>query len=486
MQILAMHGVLGLANEQWLASGRVQEGLQSALRSKPAARGAGEAAPDTAAGIESAQSIGQQLLLLDRTEEASEHFERCLRDTPLNSRNDQRARSCLIAGFQAMHHHQLRTAWSCFQRAGDAKDAPLSVTVEAYGALAALYFHLGMRRPAAAAADRALTLLCRDDGRHHCAIAVLSALKIEFVAMDLLRQHERLDDLAFWPRHDAVAGQRIAPGQALAMIGACRRDACGFDFVLARLDFLEALIRMAYEDADAEDSAMAHIEYLSSQGLHANAHAARHEFALACIAARRARRLRQLMEVCAAGERARRGQQHELEHDYCLAKLGELSGGAEAYITHYRNYAVQSLLRMRQTCAYITVPSTVRQAGEDIARDDVASRLHGRYRHAYQFILANLQREDLSIRDVANEIGVTERALQLAFRSALGMSPSAVIRQCRLDRIRDDLSHGPAARQSSTLEIGRRWGLRSRSAMSQAYKTAFGELPSKTEPMPLS
>ena len=55
-----------------------------------------------------------------------------------------------------------------------------------------------------------------------------------------------------------------------------------------------------------------------------------------------------------------------------------------------------------------------------------------------------------------------------------------------MDRIRDELSNGDVTRDSTTLEVGRRWGLRSRSALSQAYKAAFGELPSETQSMALT
>lgn len=485
MQVLATHGALGLSNEAWIASGRITDHLDAmlrAIRSNPAPAEGSDPEPH----VEALQAVAQTLLLLDRSDDAADFFERCMKDSPMRSRPGQRARSCLIAGLQALHRNQLRTAWGCLQRAMLSKEAPLSVTVQACGALAALYFRLGMRRPASAAVERGLALLGPDEGRHGMARAVLHGMQVEFVVLDLLRQHERLHDLAFWPRHEEKAGSRIGAPQVRALLAACRRQTAGFEFLTARLDFLDALVQIAYDASATDGAAMAHVDRLTSQGLQAHAHAARHELALACIAGRKTERLRQLMLVYAGAGRVRCGQQHNIEHDYCQAKLGELNGRDDAYIAHYRQYAVQSLVHLRQTCAYITVPSTVRQPTDEIPKDDIASRLQGRYRRAYQYILANLHREDLSIRHVADEIGVTERALQLAFRAALGLSPSAVIRQCRMDRIRDELSNGDVTRDSTTLEVGRRWGLRSRSALSQAYKAAFGELPSETQSMALT
>lgn len=182
--------------------------------------------------------------------------------------------------------------------------------------------------------------------------------------------------------------------------------------------------------------------------------------------------------------RAASSAEHHLEHRYCLAKLGELGGREDVYIQHDRVYASRALVHLRQTCAYVTVPSTVRQAVGEIPKDGIASRLPGKYRRAYRFILSNQHREDLSIREVADAVGVTERALQLNFRAVLGLPPSAVIRQCRMQCLRDELHRGAVGHGTTTLDVGRRWGPRwgprSRSALSRAQKATFGELPSHT------
>jgi AraC-like DNA-binding protein len=482
MQILAMHGVLGFANEAWLENNRVKEAVLAALKATALIE-PGVCAGTRTAGADTLQSVAQQLLLLGRDEDAEDWFSRCAKDSAA-PRPERTARSCLVAGLQGLHRNQLRAAWTGLQHALDTKDAPLPMAVQALAALSALYFRLGMRRPALAAVDRALALLDTAPQRPALPRAVLQALRTEFVVLDLLRQHERLHDLAFWPRHHEVAGDRADPAAARALLQACRADVAGLAFLESRLDFLGLLLRIAYEGADEHRQALDHVAWLQSEGLLAHAHAARHELALACIASHRPDALRQAMLVYAGSSRRHEGVRHNLEHAYCLAKLGELAGNMDSYVEHYREYASRSLVHLRQTCAYITVPTLVRQAASDIPKDDVASRLSGRYRRAYQFILTHLQRDDLSIRQVAEAVGVTERSLQLAFRAALGLSPSALIRQCRMDRIREDLNSGAAGHGTTTLDVGRRWGLRSRSAMSQSYKAAFGELPSQTGGLP--
>lgn len=480
MQILATHGVLGFSNEAWIASGCIADHVGAT----PLVGGRGvppsQDPADALQRAETLQALAQQLLLLDRTDDSTECFERCLKEMPLHSRADQQARACLIAGLQSLHRHQLRTGWNCLQRTLDARQAPLSVTVQAHAALGALYFGLGMRRPAAVAVDRGIALLDPGSEAHAMPLAVLEALKVEFLVLDLLRQHERLADLAFWPRHEEMAGARVGVAQAREALDACRRRVAPYAFIAARLDFLDALVALAYQGVAGDSRTLPYIRRLNELGLGMHVHAARHELSLACIAAQRTDLLRQMMLCYTGTGRAASGVEHHLEHRYCLAKLGELGGREDVYIQHYREYASRALVHLRQTCAYITVPSTVRQAVGEIPKDDIASRLPGKYRRAYQFILSNLHREDLSIREVADAVGVTERALQLAFRAALGLSPSAVIRQCRMDRIRDELHRGAVGHGTTTLDVGRRWGLRSRSALSQAYKATFGELPSQT------
>ncbi|NIF99764.1 hypothetical protein F3J18_31625, partial [Burkholderia sp. Ax-1720] len=41
--------------------------------------------------------------------------------------------------------------------------------------------------------------------------------------------------------------------------------------------------------------------------------------------------------------------------------------------------------------------------------DDVSARLPAKYRRAYRYVLDNLDRADLSVREIATQIGVTER-----------------------------------------------------------------------------
>ncbi|WP_395345826.1 hypothetical protein [Variovorax sp. UC122_21] len=82
-------------------------------------------------------------------------------------------------------------------------------------------------------------------------------------------------------------------------------------------------------------------------------------------------------------------------------------------------------------------------------------RLPTRYRRAYQFMLDHLDESTLTIRRVAAHIEVTERALQMAFRTHLG-SPGQLIRQLRMAGLRAELQQSPG--RESIAAVAQRWG----------------------------
>lgn len=101
---------------------------------------------------------------------------------------------------------------------------------------------------------------------------------------------------------------------------------------------------------------------------------------------------------------------------------------------------------------------------------------HTRVREAVAYIHAHPD-ADISTAELAARAGVTARALQLAFRDAVGMSPSAYVRSVRLDRVRDELSSGRAV---SVSDAAMRWGFFHLGRFARHYRERFGELPSET------
>lgn len=86
--------------------------------------------------------------------------------------------------------------------------------------------------------------------------------------------------------------------------------------------------------------------------------------------------------------------------------------------------------------------------------------------------------EPLSLADLAAELGVTPRTLQLSFQAVHGMSPRKYMQRTRLDRVRACIEAADfdgqvtsAAVDCGFLHLGR---------FSEIYRRTFGELPSKT------
>ena len=87
--------------------------------------------------------------------------------------------------------------------------------------------------------------------------------------------------------------------------------------------------------------------------------------------------------------------------------------------------------------------------------------------------------DPVQITDLCRAAGVSERALQYAFKEVMGLSPRDYLARLRLHRIRQGLLS--ASRRTSTVSAeGLKWGFWHFGEFSCAYKACFGELPSQT------
>lgn len=81
--------------------------------------------------------------------------------------------------------------------------------------------------------------------------------------------------------------------------------------------------------------------------------------------------------------------------------------------------------------------------------------------------------------DICASIGVSERALQYAFREYVGLSPTVYFRMCRLNRVRATLA--ASDRQKTTVtQVAIRFGFLHLGRFAGDYKKMFGEMPSVT------
>jgi transcriptional regulator GlxA family with amidase domain len=83
------------------------------------------------------------------------------------------------------------------------------------------------------------------------------------------------------------------------------------------------------------------------------------------------------------------------------------------------------------------------------------------------------------VTDLCRAAGVSERALEYAFKEVMGLTPMAYLLRLRLHRARQALlagTHGTTTVSAVALD----WGFWHFGDFSRAYKECFGELPSDT------
>ncbi|MEV6345234.1 helix-turn-helix transcriptional regulator [Actinoplanes sp. NPDC051851] len=99
-------------------------------------------------------------------------------------------------------------------------------------------------------------------------------------------------------------------------------------------------------------------------------------------------------------------------------------------------------------------------------------------RRAIAFIDENAH-GDITPAEIALAARVTIRSLQLAFRRHLGTTPTAYLRDVRLQRAHRHLLEADPA-TTTVSAVAMRWGFASHSSFTAAYHAAFGVLPSET------
>ncbi len=102
----------------------------------------------------------------------------------------------------------------------------------------------------------------------------------------------------------------------------------------------------------------------------------------------------------------------------------------------------------------------------------------GRLRTAVDFIHAHAH-QTVTPTELAEAAGLTLRGLQQAFRRRLGLTPTAYLRQVRLDRARDELL-ALTPHETTVGSVAATWGFTHFGRFSVAYRARFGESPRDT------
>jgi AraC-like DNA-binding protein len=403
------------------------------------------------------QALGDAALLLGHEEDAEDHFRRAHK---LQASNDAvRLLSCRNAGWQALNLQRYGAALHCFARIVQDGAATVPGKIEALLGAALVHHQLAQQAACDDALRRARALgAATGDGRW---LLLADLLALDCAVRLRVRRAAGLRDHAYWQSAPAPGDPRARWERLADAMAACDAHRPAPELVARRHACLALLLRLA----DGERDAMS-VLVRNSTG-DADMHV---EIALAALAGG---------HVDLAEQSLRRGRcadprdrRWNLDLRYCQARIAMLKGDSTAAFRLYAAYTSEALHCLRSEI-HVARPLD----GTAPPSDDISARLPARYRRAYRYIADHYRNKDLSTGEIAAHVGVTERALQLAFREHLGMSPTAVLRRMRLDAVRAELLAADGG-TGGILETANRLGVKSRSSLIRGYRKQFNEAPS--------
>ncbi len=418
------------------------------------------------------QVIGRALIELGREEEAEELFRRQLRVYETGSRSYVRWMSSLDHGSMQLMLNRLSRAADAFNGVADDETAPPPLRIEALAGLAVCVRGLGEYR-------RAERTLAHAQGlaREHSPTSVqhlLQALRLETEVMRELRAFDEGGDLGT-PQHALRSGSPEPLSQLHRQLEQAAESLADVPIANQRLRFLAALVDRNIAVPELGGRVAESLAQLRQQKLLGHEKECRIEAALAHVAHGDCKAAQALLGGLAHDEDTMRRHRHSLELKYCLSRIYALQGRHMDALRLYKEHVAQALGRLRSELAHLPYSRCLEKQEMAEHSDSMKMLLPLRYRRAYQYIIDHLDDRDLSVREVAAHVDVTERALQMAFRTHLGMTPAELIRRRRMERIRKELRQTTDRR--NVLDIAQRWGMTNRSTLTQNYRQFFNETP---------
>lgn len=438
-----------------------------------------DADDDGSAATEHATLAADLMLAQDCAEEAEDLYRRALTAAMAAPRGQLRITACRNTGLLSLYHRRYSTAASSFKRIVDDDAATLSQRVEALAGAAFTHQALGRSDMASAAMDDAADRLDITDADANIASLKLfvRVVRIELAVQYAIRTNAGLPDHIFWQSDCACLNARRNDEDLIAELREALAAVVGHMLLTQRLQYLMSLMQACTGRTLALAQAHEHLSWLRRMHLAAPERQCRIEGALVAIVARDVELARSLLEPL-SGRHAEGPQRWNFELSYCRAKLCEMTGQNEEHLRHYQRYALESVMCLRsETQKAPPAKTSAQRAGE--AGDEIELALPAKYRRAYRYLISQMGRSDLSVREIADHIGVSERAVQSAFRSNLGMTPVELLRRSRVERIHDELLHTDGCGQT-VVETAARWGIRNRSTLVSSYRKHFQETPSDT------
>jgi len=437
------------------------------------------------------QLLSRCMLASGQEEEAEELLQRLLKIYEAVSRPMVRWHAALDQGMLMRHLKRAGRALECFNTVADDNRAPADVRIEAMAGAALAMHDSGDSRTGLQALDVARRL---SDGVADRRVAQLvDAVAMEIVALQAARACDALDDHALGAVYREGSGDLPTYDILRQQLGAAT-GALSAQLPLAaqRLQHLQHLLNREGSSVGAAAHMNQSLAWLHERRLLAFENEARIEAARMLIGRDAVFAAGELIAPMTANEQQAQHGRHGLELAYCMARLHQHQGRPQDALRLYRQHTQLAMLSLRndggqkKTPRFMELPQaaaavpggTLAAVLASPANDATKMRLPLRYRRAYQYIMEHLNDESLSVRQVAAHVDVTERALQLAFRTHLGMTPAELIRSRRMERIRDDLCEDTAGR--GVREVAARWGITNRSTLANSYRLHFDETPTQT------
>lgn len=415
-------------------------------------------------------------LLLGYDEDAEDMYRRAQKFT-VNDNDRLRIMSCRNTGWQLMMRDRYATTAKCFARIVHDEAASKVERIEALIGFALVQHQLGRQRDADNALLEAATLA--DAQAEPGWRLVIGLLAREFDVQLRIRTSTSLNDHAFWSSaHLAQAqggGDRADIMRQLNSTSALLSPMPAL--IAQRDDYLARLAALA----NGDQMASAPLLELAYQGHNfrsgAQGFLTKIDIALAAFAGGLDDVADTVLGKLSRVETELGMRRCNFDYLYCVSRIAARQGNTVQALKLYASYTAEALRCLRSEAPESGTINP--QAGRALAVDDMSARLPAKYRRAYRYIVENLERTDLSTREVAAQIGVTERSLQMTFKRCIGIAPGGLIRKLRLEGIRGELLNEERV-NASIVDTASRWGVTSRSVLAKGYRRQFNESPSET------
>jgi AraC family ethanolamine operon transcriptional activator len=145
-------------------------------------------------------------------------------------------------------------------------------------------------------------------------------------------------------------------------------------------------------------------------------------------------------------------------------------------VTTWRRLNQDTIARLQTEIAQLIVQALIRSPDFDRS---VRLRVQDRALSEVETFVARFEREPLTIRELCQQVDVSERTLRNAFLAHAGVSPKAYLTARRLNGVRQELRQAFSdGRQIN--DVAAAWGFWHMGQFAADYRRHFGELPSET------